>query len=95
MPARVFIHRLALALGRTVGELLEQLTAHELRDWQQFDIQCGLPDVAAQWQRAQSAAIATAAAGSNVSPLELMPVVAWDKKPATAKEIAEVFRGQV
>ena len=46
MPARVFIHRLALALGRTVSELLEQLTAHELRDWQQFDIQCGLPDVA-------------------------------------------------
>ena len=93
MPARVFIHRLALALGRTVSELLSQLTASELRDWQQFDRQCGLPDVAAQWQRAQAAAIAAAAAGSTMQPSELLPLISWDQQPATAQDIAEVFRG--
>ena len=30
---KLFIHRLALALGYTVGELTERLTSSELNDW--------------------------------------------------------------
>ena len=34
---RRFLFRLALALGRTVGELQEHMTAAELREWMAYD----------------------------------------------------------
>ena len=51
---RLFIHRLALALGRTVEDLLSTLSPQELKGWLLYDRQAGLPDIAAQWQRAAS-----------------------------------------
>ena len=87
----MFIHRLALALGKTVEELLGRLSIEELHDWQQYDRQAGLPDLAAQWQRATAIAIAGAAAGATLEAAEYMPLLAWDAKPATAQEIKGVF----
>lgn len=90
----MFSHRLALALGRTVSQLLAELSPAELRDWQLYDRQAGLPDVAAQWQRATAISVAAAAGGSSVDPAEVMPIMAWDNRPATAQQIAEVFSGR-
>lgn len=90
----MFVHRLALALGRTVSDLLEQMTASELRDWQQFDRQAGLPDVASQWQRAQAVAMQAASNGARLEAKDYMPLISWDPQPATAQQIAEVFRGK-
>jgi len=87
----MFIHRLALALGKTVRELLADLTTSELHDWQQFDAQAGLPDIAAQWQRAAAISVAGAVAGSNLETRDYIPLTAWDKKPATAQDIAKAF----
>jgi hypothetical protein len=87
----MFIHRLALALGKTVSELLASLSLEELRDWQQFDRQAGLPDLAAQWQRGVAISVAGAAAGSILDASEYIPLIAWDAKPATAQQIKEVF----
>ena len=87
----MFIHRLALALGKTVRELLADLSISELHDWQQFDAQAGLPDLASQWQRAAAISVAGAAAGSNIELADYMPLTAWDKSPATAQDIAKAF----
>ena len=87
----MFIHRLALALGKTVEELLGSLSIEELHDWQQFDHQAGLPDLAAQWQRATAISVAGAAAGATIEAAEYMPLLAWDAKPATAQEIKGAF----
>jgi len=87
----MFIHRLALALGKTVADLLGSLSIEELHDWQQYDRQAGLPDLAAQWQRATAISVAGAAAGATIDASEYMPLLAWDAKPATAQEIKGVF----
>ena len=88
---RLFMHRLALSLGRTVGELFASLSISELRDWMQFDSQAGLPDIAAQWQRAVGITVAAAAHGGTLEARDYIPVIAWDSKPATAHDIAEAF----
>jgi len=88
---RLFMHRLALSLGKTVSELLATLTPLELRDWLQFDRQSGLPDIAAQWQRAAAISVAGAVAGSNLETSDYIPLTAWDQTPATPQEIAKVF----
>jgi len=88
---RLFIHRLALALGRTVEDLLSTLSPQELKGWLLYDRQAGLPDIAAQWQRAASISVAAAAAGSNVDPREYIPVLAWGDKRATAQDIRKAF----
>lgn len=36
-PARLFLFRLALALGMTVRELLKKTTAKELEEWREFE----------------------------------------------------------
>jgi hypothetical protein len=87
----MFIHRLALALSKTVEELLSTLSASELRDWAQFDRQAGLPDLSAQWQRAVAISVAGAAAGSTLEAIEYMPLMAWDSKPATAEDVRRAF----
>jgi len=88
---RLFMHRLALSLGKTVTELLATLTPLELRDWLQFDHQAGLPDIAAQWQRAVGISVTAAAAGGTLAAEDYIPLSAWDAKPATAQDIAKVF----
>lgn len=87
----MFLHRLALALGRTVGELLASLSLEELRDWQTFDRQAGLPDIAAQWQRGVAVSIAAAAAGGQMDAADYVPLLSWDSQPATPQQIKEVF----
>ena len=88
----MFVHRLALALGKTVAELLRTLSVEELHDWVQFDRQAGLPDLAAQWQRAAAVSISAAAGGGKLDPADYMPLMAWDKQPATAQDILGAFR---
>jgi len=88
---RLFMHRLALSLGRTVGELFASLSVSELGDWMQFDTQAGLPDIAAQWQRAVGIATTAASHGGTLEAKDYIPVLAWDSKPATAQDIAEAF----
>jgi len=45
MPREVmFQHRLALAMGRTVGELRRAMSWRELQRWQLFDVLHPLPD---------------------------------------------------
>lgn len=41
---KLFAHRLALCLGRTVGELFSALTWEEFLDWVAFDMREPLPD---------------------------------------------------
>ena len=88
---RLFMHRLALSLGKTVSELLATLTPIELRDWLQFDRQAGLPDIAAQWQRAVGISVAAAGLGGSLEVSDYIPLSAWDAKPATAQDIAKAF----
>jgi hypothetical protein len=38
------VHRLALALGKTVAEIRATMTVAELLDWQRFDGESPLPD---------------------------------------------------
>lgn len=42
-PERFLLHRLALALGRTVGELESTLTVREFADWVTFTSEHPLP----------------------------------------------------
>src|SRR5262249_30313723 len=51
-PGRVFKHRLALALHRTVGELERTMSWRELRDWWRFEAVNGyhLPDLLSDLQ---------------------------------------------
>lgn len=40
----MFLHRLALAMGRTVHELRHSMSWRELQDWRRYDILHPLPD---------------------------------------------------
>ena len=69
------MHRLALALGLTLLQL-EAMPAQEIHSWRQFDQQCGLPDVSAQWQRAL---LITSKAKPGTDPQTFMPLIGWNK----------------
>jgi len=85
------MHRLAIALGSTVADI-RQMPVEELRAWQAFDRQAGLPDVAAQWQRGLLIS-AKASAGSKVD--DFMPLMAWNKPTGPDALLGRLQRGQI
>jgi hypothetical protein len=85
------MHRLAIALGSTVADI-KQMPVEDLRAWQSFDRQAGLPDVAAQWQRGLLIS-AKASAGSKVD--DFMPLMAWNKPTGVDALLGRLQRGEV
>jgi hypothetical protein len=81
------MHRLALALGQTLDKV-DDMPAKELHAWRKFDRQCGLPDVAAQWQRALLMS-SKAKPGTDIQTF--MPLIAWNK-PSGAAALLEMLK---
>lgn len=69
---RKFIFRLALALGRTVDELLHSISSAELSEWIAFDRVERLPDP--YWIGGMTASvIANSVAGAKTTPADFIP----------------------
>lgn len=64
---------LALRLGKTLSELIEQLSAEELFLWQAFNRESPISDVRGDVQTALLAAAVFQAQGAKVTPLDLLP----------------------
>ncbi len=58
-PERCFLFRLALALGKTVGQLLDELSSEELGEWMAY---ARIEPFGAQHENMRSAIVASAAA---------------------------------
>jgi hypothetical protein len=62
------VHRLALALGKTVGELDRTMTVREFQDWRKFEAEQPLPDRLGDLQNALLATVAANIMRSSDSP---------------------------
>lgn len=85
------MHRIALALGLTIPQILA-MPAQELHSWRQFDTQCGLPDVSAQWQRAL---LISSKARPGTDPQSFMPLVAWNKPSGPDALLRSLKNGKI
>lgn len=85
------MHRLALALGLTLSQI-QAIPVDELHAWQAFDSKHGLPDVAAQWQRALSLGV-HAKQGTDLK--QFMPLFAWNAPTGTDALLMRLRHGQV
>lgn len=74
---------LALRMGRTVGELMETMTAAELMLWQAFDQESPISDRRGDVLAAQVAAAAFQAQGRDVSLADL--VMEWGGREREAE----------
>lgn len=63
---------LALRLGRTVGELMESMTAAELMLWRAYDAQSPIGDVRGDVQAALIASTTAQVQGAKVTLAEMM-----------------------
>tara|TARA_R110000851_G_scaffold21501_4_gene64486 strand:- start:556 stop:762 length:207 start_codon:yes stop_codon:yes gene_type:complete len=68
------------------------MPAEELRQWWQFDRQCGLPDIADQWQRALMIA---SKARSGSDPSTFMPLMAWNQKQGPDVLLGKLKHGKI
>lgn len=64
---------LALRLGKTLHELIQQMSAEELFLWQAFNRESPISDVRGDVQAAILAAAVFQAQGAKVTALELLP----------------------
>ena len=76
--------RLALSLTLPIAAV-RAMPAEDLRQWHQFDQQCGLPDKAAQWQRGL---LLTSKAGKSARLDDFMPLLAFGR-PSGADALLE------
>lgn len=67
---RKFLHRLALALHRTVAELERTLSHREMMEWARFDIDHPLPDRLADIHHARLCTLIVKLAGSDAQAVE-------------------------
>ena len=96
----MFLHRLALALGKTVGEIERTMSERELRDWLRFTMLRPLPDQLADIHVAMLCSIA---ANLMRNPADSpIPVEAFfvlrdpePPKPAPQQSEAERFRAHL
>jgi hypothetical protein len=64
---------LALRLGKSLRELVEQLSAEELFLWQAYNRESPISDVRSDVQTSIIAAAVFQAQGAKVAPLDLLP----------------------
>lgn len=64
---------LALRLGKTLHELIEQLSAEELFLWQAYNRESPISDLRGDVQTAIIAAAALQAQGAKIAPIDLLP----------------------
>ena len=67
-PDKLFSHRLALALGMTVGDIERRMSGSELISWRLFDAEWGLPDVVGDTQNALMCTVIANCNRSSNSP---------------------------
>lgn len=73
---------LALRLGKTLCELIQQMSAEELFLWQAFNRESPISDVRGDVQTAILAAAVFQAQGAKVTALELLPKWQRNAEPA-------------
>lgn len=78
---------LALRLGKTLRELVEQLSAEELFLWQAFNRESPITDVRGDVQTAMLAAAIFQAQGAKISVLDLLPK--WNSDTEVVKSEGE------
>ncbi|SFU95213.1 DUF4035 domain-containing protein [Pseudomonas sp. OV546] len=81
---------LALRLGKTLRELIEQLSAEELFLWQAYNRESPISDVRGDVQTAILAAAVFQAQGAKVAPLDLLPRWRPDDELPDREEDGEV-----
>lgn len=83
--------RLALALGVPLHDVV-RLPLEQLRRWRHFDRTHGLPDIAAQWQRALGVLMQTS---GHRQPSDYMPLIAWSRPRGTEALLERLHNGEL
>ena len=68
----LFAHRLALALGKTVGELMRDVTGPELMDWATY-FEIAPPDEQDDWRMAMICSTLARLKGHRMKARDFMP----------------------
>ena len=96
---RRFVFRLALALGKTVGELLDSIDSRELTEWQIFDsidpIGAWRDDYASGLLCALQANMNRRKGAKAFVPQDFMPFVPRDSEPASAEAMEHQFMAYI
>lgn len=88
-PTRQFLFRLAVALGKTVGELERGMSSYELAEWLAMERISPIPDH--YWTSAQQCQIAASAAGAKRARLEdFLPVAPQRPTLSASQSVAAV-----
>ena len=86
----MFELRLCLALGKTLQELRDNITADELRLWHAYELTQGLPTSRLEAAVALSGAAMCQTWGAKVKPYDLIPKYK-EVKPLSYKQGAALF----
>jgi hypothetical protein len=86
------LFRLALALGKTVGELEQTMTAVEMQEWMMFAAKEPFGEIRADIRAGIIAAAVAALKGRRTTPLDFMPFFERaEAKEETSAQLAERF----
>lgn len=89
-PERRFYFRLALALGKTVEELLSEISSHELTEWYAYNRLEPIPE---PWRQTglQCSTIASSATGKFIPAEDFMPLPRTEQTPEQVWERFKLF----
>jgi len=87
----LLLFRLALQLGRTVGELEREMSSRELSEWIAYERIHPLPDP--HWSAALICSVLANCWGASTSPEDFLPTVQTlrEQSPAEALEIFSTY----
>jgi hypothetical protein len=91
-PQRRFLFRLALALGKTVGELEQTMSGVEMQEWMAFAVKEPFGEMRADIRAGIVAAAVASSKGRRVSPTDFMPFLELaEPEQETSVQLADRF----